>query len=82
MSRLNLTLDEDTFSRISQHAKARHARVATVARSLLREALEQRERVERAKKLARDYAQGRADARELLADWEPLSLELLGDEHD
>jgi hypothetical protein len=82
MARLNLTLDVDTYSRLSKRAKLAHAQRATFARLLLREALDRREAVERARRLARDYSDGRKDALELLEDWEPLGLEIVGREGD
>jgi hypothetical protein len=77
MPRLNLTLDDDTFMRLSRHARQAGAQRATLARSLLREALERRDAMERRRKLAADYAADREDARELLYDLEPGELELL-----
>ena len=70
MSRLNLTLDDDTANWIKQHAAARKMRQATVARELLAEAVANREQAERRRLLAADYAAGRKDAAELLRDLE------------
>lgn len=80
MSRINLTLPPETMKALSRHAKGRP--VAGVARSLIEEGLDRRSRAERLKKLALDYAAGREDALELLADFEALSAEALGDERD
>ena len=66
VDRLNLTLDESTSG--------------ALARELIREALARREALERERKLARDYAAGRSDARQLLQDLEAAQLELLDDE--
>jgi hypothetical protein len=70
MQRLNLTLDDDTFRRLERHAKKHGSRRASAARDLIREALERQDRIERERKLAADYAAGRADAREVLRDLE------------
>ena len=75
MSRLNLTLDEGTLKSLARHSPKRP--VASFARQLIEEGLARLEREARLKKLARDYAAGRDDARELLADFEPLALETL-----
>jgi hypothetical protein len=75
MERLNLTLDSDTSARLARHAKRAGAPRATYARGILREALEARESLERRKKLAADYAAGRADSRKLLKDFEAAQLE-------
>jgi len=80
MPRLILVLDPDTDGRLDQQAKACGQRRATLACDLLREALGRREETERARRLARDYAAGRGDARKLLADMEAAQFELLGDE--
>jgi metal-responsive CopG/Arc/MetJ family transcriptional regulator len=77
MPRLNLTLDEDTSMRLDRHARQAGAQRATLARRLIREALDRREAAQRRRKLAADYAADRADARELLADLERAELELL-----
>lgn len=80
MSRLNLTLDDDTHDWLARHAAAADVAVAAFARELLREAVARREADARRRKLARDYAAGRADAAELLRDLEAPQLEGLLDE--
>ncbi|MBI3205159.1 MAG: hypothetical protein IT377_05200 [Polyangiaceae bacterium] len=80
MSRLNLTLDVDTSAALARHAKKARQPQATLARELIREALDSRERAETRRRLARDYAAGRADARLLLADLESAQLELMADD--
>lgn len=80
MTRLNLTLDEDTFRRLDRHTKRSGKPRATLARELLREGLAQREAAERRKQLANDYAAGRTDARAVLRDLEAGQLELMDDE--
>ena len=81
MSRLNLTLDADTLAGLTRHASRAKVAVATLARELLREAVARREAEAQRRKLARDYAAGRADATELLRDFEAPQLEgLLDDE--
>ncbi|MBA3397265.1 MAG: hypothetical protein H0T89_31855 [Deltaproteobacteria bacterium] len=80
MSRLNLTLDADTHSWLERHAAREKIAVASFARRLLREAVEQREHLARRRKLAADYAAGRADAREILDDLERPQLEGLLDD--
>ncbi len=80
MSRLNLTLDEDTFRKLDRHTKRTGKPRAALARELLREGLAQREAAERRKQLATDYAAGRTDARALLRDLEAGQLELMDDE--
>lgn len=77
MSRINLTLDDDTSSAIDRHARRLGMARAALARDLICEALAQRERLERHRQLARDYAAGRSDASALLADLEEPQLELL-----
>ena len=77
MSRVNLTLDQDTQSMLERYAKRSGRRVAHAARELVRESLLRRDAVEQAGKLAADYAEGRADARALLKDMEGLQLEWL-----
>jgi predicted transcriptional regulator len=80
--RLNLTLDDDTSSKLERHARRAGARRATVARQLLREALVHREMEERRRKLAADYAAGRRDAAALLEDHEIPQYEVMGDEEE
>jgi hypothetical protein len=80
MSRLNLTLDDDTFSAISRDARKQGVPVATHARRRLRDALARRARVEARKLWADAYAEGRGDGKAPLEDWEPGALEVLGDE--
>jgi hypothetical protein len=80
MSRLNLTLDDDTLAWLERHAAQEKVAVAAFARRLLREAVAQREALARRRKLAADYAAGRDDARELLAELERPQLEDLLDD--
>jgi hypothetical protein len=80
MSRLNLTLDDDTLSWLARHAVREKLAVATFAKRLLREAVERRELLAQRRKLAADYAAGRADAKELLAELERPQLEGLLDD--
>lgn len=80
MERLNLTLDESTSGALARHARREGKPRATLARELIREAFARREALERERKLARDHAAGRSDARQLLRDLEAAQLELLGDE--
>lgn len=77
MERLNLTLDAVTSTVLQRHARREGKPRAALARELIREALNQREALERLKKLAQDYAGGRSDTRALLADFEHAQLELL-----
>ncbi len=79
MERLNLTLDDDTSGALARHARREGKPRATLARELIREAITRREVLERQRALARDYAAGRSDAREILADLEAAQLELLDD---
>lgn len=80
MSRLNLTLPETTMKALNRYAQGRPT--AQVARELLEEALAREAKAQALRKLARDYAAGRQDALELLADFEPLALEVLGEERE
>lgn len=80
MERLNLTLDEGTSGALARHARRAGKPRAALARELIREAIERREALERERKLARDYAAGRSDARQLLRDLETAQLELLDHE--
>ena len=77
MSRLNLTLDADTYSRLDRCAKKVGSPRAALARSLLVGALDQRDAAERRTKLAADYVAGREDARAMLADLEVAQTELI-----
>ncbi len=80
MERLNLTLDPSTSSALAKHARREGKPRAAVARELIQEAIRRREEMERQRKLARDYAAGREDVRELLDAIEGPQLDLLGDE--
>ncbi len=80
MSRLNLTLDDDTQDWLERHAAKEKVAVASLARRLLREAVAQRELLARRRKLAADYAAGRADAAEVLEDLERPQIEGLLDD--
>ena len=80
MVRLNLTLDDDTFQKLDRHSGRVGRPRARVATEILREGLARREAAERRKRLAADYAAGRADARALLKDLESSQLDLLDDE--
>lgn len=77
-----MTLDDATSNALKKHARRVGKPRAAVARELLREALSRRDAVERQRKLARDYADGRADTRAVLAELESAQLDLLdGDGH-
>lgn len=80
MERLNLTLDPGTSEALTKHARTAGRPRATFARELLREAITRRESLETQRKLARDYAAGRDDAQELLAELELAQLELLSND--
>lgn len=80
MGRLNLTLDPDTEGLLERHAERERKPRASLARELLREAIARREALERQRRLAADYAAGRADAGALVQDLEAPQLDLLGDE--
>ena len=80
MSRLNLTLTDDTLRKLQRGAKARRVRVATYTRKLIEDALAGSERAAFLKKLASDYAKGRSDALELLKDLEAGQHDLLIDD--
>jgi len=82
MERLNLTLDEGTSGALARHARREGKPRAALARELIREAIARRDAVERQQKLARDYAAGRADARQLLKDLEAAQFEILGREDE
>lgn len=79
MERLNLTLDAGTSGALARHARSEGKPRATIARELICEALARREALARQRKLAGDYAAGRGDAQELLADLEAAQLDLLDD---
>jgi hypothetical protein len=80
MERLNLTLDEGTSGALARHARRAGKPRTALARELIREAIARREAVEYRRKLARDYAAGRSDAKQLLQEMEAAQLELLDDE--
>ena len=80
MERLNLTLDEVTSGALARHARREGKPRAALARELIREAIAQREALESQRRLARDYAAGRRDAKQLLKDLEVAQLELLDHE--
>ncbi len=79
MDRLNLTLDADTYSALKRHAQRHRQPRAALARELIREALARRDDLERRRRLAHDYAAGRAENRALLSEMETAQLELLED---
>lgn len=78
--RLNLTLDTDTAAALDRYARSHHRPRASLARELLRDALDRREALERRRKLAADYAQGREDDRALLAEIEGGQLDRFDDD--
>jgi hypothetical protein len=80
MERLNLTLDEGTSGALSRHARREGKPRAALARELIREAITRRDALEAQRKLARDYAAGRDDAKEILNEMEVAQFELLGSE--
>ena len=80
MSRINLTLHADTFSRLQRGAKSRRVQVATYTRKLIEDALARSDRQASLKKLAADYAADRGDVSKLLAKIEAGQLDLLRDE--
>ena len=80
MSRLNLTLDDVTEKRLFRYAQKEGTRQATLATRILKEGLDRREAFERARRLAKDYAAGRADARALLSDLELGQMDLLDED--
>jgi hypothetical protein len=77
MGRLRLTLDDGTSGALARYGRRKGKPRATLARELIREAIARREVLERERKLARDYAAGRSDARQLLRELEAAQLELL-----
>ena len=82
MSRLNLTLDPDTDARLEMHARKDGKRVAALARELIRESLDRRERAARKRKLAADYAADRPDAALLLREMEAAQYGYGGEEDE
>lgn len=80
MTRLNLTLDDDTWNALVRHAESRP--IATVARDILRAELARRDALSRRRALAKDYVAGRADARDLLEEFEAGQLDLLEGDDD
>ena len=80
MARLNLTLDDDTLAALSREARRAGVRVATHARQLLAEAVARHQLLQRRRVWAEAYQADRADAGKLVADFEPATFELLGDE--
>lgn len=82
MTRLNLTLDDDTAQWLAREARREGAQQATLARRILREGLAQRRSEAQRRKLEADYAAEAAETRRLLADLEPGQVELLGEEDD
>ena len=77
MERLNLTLDEGTSGALARYARREGKPRATLARELICEAIARRETLDSRRKLARDYAAGRDDAKQILNDLEAAQLELL-----
>lgn len=80
MARVNLTLDEETFRQLERHASQLHKPRARLVVEIVREGLARRESAARRRRLAADYAAGRADARSVLADFEAAQLDLLDDD--
>lgn len=80
MERLNLTLSNDTYQELKRHAERVGKPCARLAREILSEGLLQRAAQEQRERLAQDYAAGRADAHEVLEDWEGVQTELLTDD--
>ena len=77
MSRLNLTLSDDTFSKLERVARLKKMRVASYTKQLIEEALEAHERLAWNRKLAADYAADRKDAKELLSQMELAQFEVV-----
>jgi metal-responsive CopG/Arc/MetJ family transcriptional regulator len=77
MARLHLTLDEGTSEALARHARREGKPRAALAREAIREAIARREALESQRKIARDYAAGRSDAKQLLKDLEAAQLGLL-----
>ena len=82
MARVNLTLDKESSERLLRHAKRLGCPQATVAGQLVREGLGRLDSRERLQRLAKDYAAGRADAREAMAELQSGQLEAMGEEED
>ncbi len=80
MPRVNIMLDDDTMNRLSRHAKHLGLPSAAAARALIQDGLARRERLERRRKLAEDYAAGRQDATRLLHVMEPGQWSLLDED--
>jgi hypothetical protein len=80
MARLNLTLDDDTLAALSREARQAGLGVATHARHLLAEAVARHQLLQRRRVWAEAYRADRADAGRLVADLEPATVDLLGDE--
>ena len=80
MTRLNLTLDRETYAALERHAKRLGKPRARAVKEILTEGLARREAAAPRKKLAADYLAGRADARALLKDLESSQLELMDEE--
>ncbi len=80
MSRLNLTLDNDTETQLEGYARKLGKPRARLARELLREGLSRRAAQDRRRQLAEDYAADREDVEELLGELEGLQNDLLGEE--
>ena len=80
MMRVNLLLDSDTAQALERFAQDENKPRATAAKELIREGLKLRESALRKKKLARDYAAGRTDSREVLQDLEVSQLSLLDED--
>ena len=70
MARLTLILDDATAQRLTLRARVHRQRVTTLARELIREALDLREKAESRRRLAADYAADREDAAALLQEIE------------
>jgi len=77
MARLQVTLDEGTSGALARLARRAEKPRAALACELIREAIARREALELQRKLARDYAADRGDAKQILQDLEVAQLELL-----
>ena len=80
MARLNLTLDEETWRRLDEHARRSGERRASLARRLLKEALGRRDLIQRRQRVAQDYAAAGPRDAELLRELEAGQLDLLDDD--